>query len=84
MTDALVAALTSGALAGAGLDVTYPEPLPKEHPLWRLPNVIVTPHVAWAGAVDERKRAVEAVVLENMARHLAGRPLEHVFQAASE
>lgn len=43
-TDALVAALASGAIAGAGLDVTEPEPLPDGHPLWVLPNAIVTPH----------------------------------------
>lgn len=84
VTDALVAALRSGALAGAGLDVTDPEPLPKDHPLWRLPNVIVTPHVAWAGAVEERRRAVEAVVLDNVRRYLAGQPLLHVAQAGSE
>ncbi|MFC5790265.1 NAD(P)-dependent oxidoreductase [Agromyces tardus] len=45
-TDALVAALESGRLGGAGLDVTDPEPLPTGHPLWRAPNCIVTPHVA--------------------------------------
>ena len=84
VTDALVAALRSGALAGAGLDVTDPEPLPKDHPLWRLPNVIVTPHVAWAGAVEERRRAVEAVVLDNVRRYLAGEPLLHVAHAGSE
>ncbi|PXX60202.1 phosphoglycerate dehydrogenase-like enzyme [Nocardia tenerifensis] len=43
-TDALVSALSSGAIAGAGLDVTEPEPLPDGHPLWSLPNAIVTPH----------------------------------------
>ncbi|MFR9751577.1 D-isomer specific 2-hydroxyacid dehydrogenase family protein [Nocardia sp. 004] len=43
-TDALVAALASGAIGGAGLDVTDPEPLPDGHPLWSLPNAIVTPH----------------------------------------
>ncbi|MFC9440431.1 D-isomer specific 2-hydroxyacid dehydrogenase family protein [Nocardia sp. NPDC057030] len=43
-TDALVTALASGAIAGAGLDVTEPEPLPDGHPLWVLPNAIVTPH----------------------------------------
>lgn len=43
-TNALVAALSSGAIGGAGLDVTEPEPLPDGHPLWTLPNVIVTPH----------------------------------------
>jgi phosphoglycerate dehydrogenase-like enzyme len=84
VTDALVAALRSGALAGAGLDVTDPEPLPQDHPLWTLPNVIVTPHIAWAGAVEERRQAVEAVVVDNVRRYLAGEPLLHVAQAASE
>ena len=45
-TDALVSALESGHLGGAGLDVTDPEPLPDRHPLWTAPNCIVTPHVA--------------------------------------
>lgn len=45
-TDALVDALESGRLGGAGLDVTDPEPLPPNHPLWTAPNCIVTPHVA--------------------------------------
>lgn len=45
-TDALVAALSSGSIAGAALDVTDPEPLPDGHPLWDLPNCIVTPHTA--------------------------------------
>ncbi|WP_368499618.1 D-isomer specific 2-hydroxyacid dehydrogenase family protein [Herbiconiux sp. A18JL235] len=45
-TDALVAALDDGRLAGAGLDVTDPEPLPDGHPLWRHPSAIVTPHTA--------------------------------------
>jgi phosphoglycerate dehydrogenase-like enzyme len=45
VTDALVDALARGALGGAGLDVTDPEPLPDGHPLWSLPNCIVTPHV---------------------------------------
>ncbi|MGR2753489.1 D-isomer specific 2-hydroxyacid dehydrogenase family protein [Agromyces arachidis] len=45
-TDALVAALGSGRLGGAGLDVTEPEPLPARHPLWSAPNCLVTPHVA--------------------------------------
>ncbi|WP_246200945.1 D-isomer specific 2-hydroxyacid dehydrogenase family protein [Agromyces allii] len=45
-TDALVAELASGRLGGAGLDVTDPEPLPPQHPLWALENALVTPHVA--------------------------------------
>jgi D-3-phosphoglycerate dehydrogenase len=45
-TDALVAALTDNAIGGAALDVTDPEPLPDGHPLWSLPNCIITPHTA--------------------------------------
>jgi phosphoglycerate dehydrogenase-like enzyme len=61
-TEALTAALQSGQIAGAALDVTYPEPLPAEHPLFAMPNCILTPHVAartfggWRrmlGVVDE-------------------------------
>lgn len=46
VTDALVDALRSGTIAGAALDVTEPEPLPQDHPLWGLDNVVVTPHIA--------------------------------------
>ncbi|MCS3781526.1 D-isomer specific 2-hydroxyacid dehydrogenase family protein [Tsukamurella ocularis] len=45
-TDALVAALKKGTIGGVGLDVTDPEPLPDGHPLWSIPNAIITPHVA--------------------------------------
>ena len=45
-TSALVAALRAGTIGGAALDVTDPEPLPDDHPLWTLPNVLITPHVA--------------------------------------
>jgi phosphoglycerate dehydrogenase-like enzyme len=78
VTDALVAALTSGALAGAGLDVTDPEPLPKDHALWRLPNVIVTPHLAWAGAEADRRHAIDALLIDNVQRYVRGEPLLHV------
>src|SRR5690606_39210224 len=46
VTGDLVAALESGQIAGAGLDVTDPEPLPQGHPLWSMPRVIVTPHIS--------------------------------------
>ncbi len=72
VTDALVDALTSGHLAGAGLDVTDPEPLPADHPLWQMNNVIITPHVSWAGH-DVRLRKL--LVRENIRRYLAGEPL---------
>ena len=45
-TNALLEALNSGSLSGALLDVTDPEPLPPEHPLWHAPGVVITPHVA--------------------------------------
>jgi phosphoglycerate dehydrogenase-like enzyme len=70
VTAALVAALREGKLAGAGLDVTEPEPLPKDHPLWRLPNVIVTPHVA--AQSDLGREAQWRIVRENLRRYVAG------------
>ena len=69
-TDALVAALTAGHLAGALLDVTDPEPLPDGHPLWELPNVLITPHVANTPATLQP--ALTALVTENVRRFAAG------------
>lgn len=73
-TDALVAALRQGAIGGAALDVTDPEPLPEDHPLWGLDNVIITPHVAntWDMAVPE----LIGMVGRNVASFAAGEPLE--------
>jgi phosphoglycerate dehydrogenase-like enzyme len=68
--DDLVAALRSGRLAGAGLDVTEPEPLPAGHPLYSLPNVILTPHVA--ADTDLGNGARWAIVRENLRRYAAG------------
>jgi phosphoglycerate dehydrogenase-like enzyme len=73
VTDDLVSALQSGDLAGAGLDVTDPEPLPDGHPLWKLPNVIITPHVA-AGS-DLRSERLWIVMRENLRRYVAGEPM---------
>ncbi len=75
-TDALIDALSSGKLAGAGLDVTDPEPLPGDHPLWDAPNVIITAH--YSGNVDSYYSQTEKLFLENFARFLAGEPLESV------
>lgn len=76
VTDDLVAALRSGRLAGAGLDVAAPEPLPADHPLWTLPGVLMTPHVAVMGAPNQARR--EAVLIENCRRFAAGEPLLNV------
>lgn len=76
VTDDLVAALQSGHLAGAGLDVVDPEPLPPEHPLWRLPGVLLTPHAALNGT-PYKQRWLE-LLIENCRRFAAGEPLRNV------
>ena len=80
VTDALVAALKSGQIAGAGLDVTDPEPLPPRHPLWTAPNVIITPHVA--SDSDLGSDAQLAVVKENLRRYVAGEKMLSVVDVA--
>lgn len=72
-TDALVDALRDNAIGGAGLDVTDPEPLPDGHPLWTLPNAIVTPHDSNPPAV--RTTAFAEHVTENVRRFVAGEAL---------
>ena len=72
----LVDALMAGEIAGAGLDVFEVEPLPAGHPLWQMPNVILTPHVA---AQSERVPPRHlAVLLDNVCRFVAGEPLVNV------
>jgi phosphoglycerate dehydrogenase-like enzyme/glyoxylase-like metal-dependent hydrolase (beta-lactamase superfamily II) len=72
-TEALVAALSEGEIAGAGLDVTDPEPLPPGHPLWKAPNLIITPHyAAWSDIGRERRWLLYR---ENLRRFVAGEPL---------
>jgi len=73
VTDALVEALRAGRLAGAVMDVTDPEPLPPDHPLWDEPNVIITPHVAGQAAwrIDNMTR----LLCENLRRWQSGEPL---------
>lgn len=79
-TEALVRALRDGSIGGAALDVTHPEPLPPAHPLWTLPNVLLTPHVAntWAMAVPE----LASMVRRNVAHFAAGEPLEGIVDPA--
>jgi phosphoglycerate dehydrogenase-like enzyme len=74
--DALDAALESGVLRGAALDVFETEPLPADHPLWRRPAVLITPHVAGAGPHGAERRY--AVLLENCRRFVAGQDLINV------
>ncbi len=71
--DALVAALRGGEIAGAGLDVAPAEPLPADHPLWAMPNVVMTPHTA--GASQLRAGRNVARFCENLERLRRGQPL---------
>jgi phosphoglycerate dehydrogenase-like enzyme len=75
-TDALVTALQSGQLFGAGLDVTDPEPLPATSTLWQMDNVIITPHVSAAGGNAWERVAL--ITAENLRRYVAGEPLLNV------
>jgi D-3-phosphoglycerate dehydrogenase len=74
--DDLIAALESGQVGGAGLDVTEVEPLPPESRLWDLPNVIITPHVG--GQAATRIDDMTNFFCENLRRYLAGEPLRNL------
>jgi phosphoglycerate dehydrogenase-like enzyme len=77
----LTAALQSGEIAGAGLDVFEIEPLPPDHPLWRMENVILTPHVAgYSPRVPARHLAV---LLNNIGRFARGEPLRNIVNKAA-
>ena len=71
-TNALAAALESGRVGGATLDVTEPEPLPAGHPLWHAPNLRITPHIAWSSA--DTPRRIFALFADNLTRIAAGVP----------
>lgn len=75
-TEALTEAVRNGTLCGVGLDVTDPEPLPLDHPLWSMPNVIITPH--YSGARPHYLEHANRIFLENLQRFIAGEPLQFV------
>ncbi len=77
VTDDLVEAVTSGRLRAA-LDVTDPEPLPPDHPLWHLPGVVITPHIG--GASDALWPRAHRLVGDQLRRLAAGQPLINVVQ----
>ncbi len=70
VTNDLVAALNNGVIAGAGLDVTEPEPLPKDHALWKAKNVIITPHMSAQSDLGQNKRVL--ILGEQIRRFIAG------------
>jgi phosphoglycerate dehydrogenase-like enzyme len=79
---ALVDALRAGKIAGAGLDVTDVEPLPAGHPLWTMPNVLLTPHVGGTGS-KSGGGGFSKIFLENLRRWRCGEPLDKVVIARS-
>jgi glyoxylate reductase len=76
--DALAAALREGRLAGAGLDVTDPEPLPPDHPLYETPNLVVVPHIGSATTAARAAMADRAV--DNLLAALDGKPMPYAVQ----
>lgn len=79
--DDLTEAIRSGQIAGAGLDVFQEEPLPKDHPLWTMPGVLITPHMAGEGPYTEERRI--QVIIDNCRRFDEGRPLRNVVDKAN-
>jgi phosphoglycerate dehydrogenase-like enzyme len=78
-TDALVDALNAGKIRAA-IDVTDPEPLPQEHPLWRCPNLLITPHVG-ASSPQFGPRSLK-IAADELRRYMNREPLKNVVQAA--
>ena len=78
-TDDLLEAIRIGEIAGAALDVTDPEPLPADHPLWKERNVIITPHLAGTGGNARAKTF--ALLFENIRRYQAGEPLINIVDS---
>src|SRR5205085_10497566 len=74
--NGLVKALDEKRVAGAGVDVTDPEPLPPGHPLWKFQNTIITPHIA--GRSDKDRARMVGTIKENIQRFVDGKPLINV------
>ena len=77
-TDALTRVMKQGHLMGAGLDVTDPEPLPADHPLWQVPNAAITPHVSGCYHLRETLSRIRGIAIRNLTHFLAGEPMENL------
>jgi len=77
-TDALAEALEAGKIAGAALDVTDPEPLPSDHKLWKLPNVLITPHSSGNHNLPETYRRLIEIAIANFGAYVADKPLKNI------
>ena len=78
--NALAHVMGEGRLWGAALDVTTPEPLPQDSPLWDIPNLLITPHVAGGMRLEITRRACIEMAQDNLKRYLAGEPLENLVE----
>ena len=76
-SDALVEALRSGKIFGAGLDVTDPEPLPADHPLWGEPGAIITPHNSGKFSLPKTLDNIVDIFIHNLKRYAEGLPLDN-------
>ena len=79
-TAALMDALKEGHLWGAGLDVTAPEPLPSDHPLWKCPNVIITPHISGGLHLKQTHDRIVRIACENIRACLSGGALTNAVE----
>lgn len=78
--QALAQALNDGKLWGAAMDVSTPEPLPSDSPLWDIPNLLITPHVAGGMRMEASRKSAISFCLENVRRYAAGEPLRGVVR----
>ena len=76
-SDALAAAIQNGTLYGAALDVTDPEPLPPEHPLWGLETVLITPHISGRFSLPRTLENIVGIFAHNLRRYAAGQTLDN-------
>jgi phosphoglycerate dehydrogenase-like enzyme len=77
-TEALCEAMESGSLDGAGLEVTEPEPLPPDHKLWKIENVLITPHVAGGNHLPNTTQNIRKLALHNAGCFVRGEPMKSV------
>lgn len=77
-SDVLYEVLHNHQIAAAGIDVTDPEPLPQEHPLWKLPNVMITPHISGQYHLPETFERIVDISAANLAAYLQGEPLRNI------
>ncbi len=77
-SDVLYEALLNHQIAAAGIDVTEPEPLPSDHPLWKLPNLMITPHISGQYHLPETFERIVDIAAYNLSACLEGRPLKNI------